>query len=103
MAKQTSERFYLAVKRNYEDIWRLVSEFTTRQEAEDQMTERRGWTGAFNYDNAELRVISTGEAKAEFGSDWHYKPLGSKAPAPATTTREKKAPARRKKRPADDD
>jgi len=79
MAKQVREHFYVAVKRNYEDVWRVVSEFTTRQEAEDHMAERRSWTGAFNYDNAELRVLSTGEAKAEFGATWVYKPIGSKA------------------------
>jgi len=68
MAKQVREHFYVAVKRNYEDVWRVV--ITTRQEAEDHMAERRSWTGAFNYDNAELRVLSTGEAKAEFGATW---------------------------------
>jgi hypothetical protein len=94
MPKQNPERFYVAVKRNYEDIWRMVSEFTTRQEAEDHMAERRSWTGAFNYDNAELRVISTGEAKAEFGANWVYKPIGSKAAVaeakPKTTRRVKR-------------
>jgi hypothetical protein len=95
MAKQAPEYFYVAVKRNYEAIWRFVSEFPTRQDAENHMAERRSWTGAFNYDNAELRVISTSEAKAEFGATWQYRPIGSKGSASAAAARERKVVARR--------
>jgi hypothetical protein len=103
MAKQAPEHFYLAVKRNYEETWRLVSQFVTRQEAESELAERRSWTGALNYDNAELRVISTAEAKAEFGADWAYRAPGAKNAAGVPVPREKKPPARRRKRNYDDD
>src|SRR5262249_24257679 len=75
-AKSTAEYFVVGVKRNYEKIWRFVSKHNTREEAEAEMAKRRGYTGAFNYDDAELRVVSRAEAKAEFGRKWEYKPIG---------------------------
>jgi hypothetical protein len=85
MAKKTEspEYFCVAVKRNYEDIWRMVSSFPTRDAAQADLDKRRGYTGVFNYDNAELRVISRAEAKKEFGKDWEYSAIGSNRPKPA--------------------
>ena len=82
MAKKsgTPEYFCVAVKRNYEEVWRFVSTHPTREEAEAELEKRRSYTGAFNYDNAELRVISRSEAKKEFGKDWEYAPIGSNRP-----------------------
>src|SRR5260221_6522281 len=97
MAKRKAEQaeyFCVAVKREYEPIWRVVSKHTTPDEAQAELDKRRGYTGAFNYDNAELRVISRSDAKKEFGADWEYKAIG-------TTGDEKPAPAKRK--PAKDD
>jgi hypothetical protein len=75
--KQKNGEYYcVAVRRNYESIWRVVSKHGTRDEAQDELNKRRGYTGIFNYDNAELRVLSRSEAKAEFGADWEYKPIG---------------------------
>jgi hypothetical protein len=81
MAKKSIQEYYcVAVRRNYEDVWRVVSKHTTRAEADAELENRRGFTGAFNYDNAELKVLSRSEAKKEFGSDWEYKPIGAKTP-----------------------
>jgi hypothetical protein len=78
MAKKKIEEYYcVCVQRDYESVWRVVSKHSTREEAEAELEKRRGYTGAFNYDNAELRVLSRSEAKKEFGSDWEYKPIGS--------------------------
>lgn len=74
---QTGEYYCVAVQRNYETIWRVVSKHNTREEAEAELEERRGYTGAFNYDNAQLRVISRSEAKKEFGKEWEYTPIGA--------------------------
>jgi hypothetical protein len=75
--KQKNAEYYcVAVRRNYESIWRVVSKHDTREEAQDELDKRRAYTGIFNYDNAELRVLSRTEAKAEFGADWEYKPIG---------------------------
>lgn len=74
--KAKAEYFCVAVKRNYEAVWRVVSKHTTREEAEAELESRRGYTGAFNYDNAELRVLSRSEAKQEFGDTWEYHPIG---------------------------
>jgi hypothetical protein len=75
--KKIEEYFCVCVRRNYESVWRVVSKHATREEAEAELEKRRGYTGAFNYDNAELRVLSRSEAKKEFGADWEYKPIGS--------------------------
>ena len=78
MAKaQRSEYYCVAVRRNYEETWRVVSKHDTNEEAQVELDKRRAYTGAFNYDNAELRVISRSEAKKEFGSDWEYAPIGA--------------------------
>jgi hypothetical protein len=80
---QRAEYFCVAVQRNYETVWRVVSKHNTREEAEAELQERRGYTGAFNYDNAELRVISRSEAKKEFGKEWEYAPIGAPKSKPA--------------------
>jgi hypothetical protein len=77
MAKKALTEYYVvAVRRHYEDIWRLVSKHATREEAQAELDERRAYTGSFNYDNADLRVLSRSEAKAEFGPKWEYVPIG---------------------------
>ncbi len=76
--KANAEYFCVAVRRNYEDIWRVVSKHDTQAEAQAELEKRQGYTGAFNYDNAELRVLSRSQAKQEFGAHWEYKPIGSK-------------------------
>ncbi len=75
--KAQSEYYCVGVRRNYEDIWRFVSKHETREEAQAELEKRRNYTGAFNYDNAELRVLSRSQAKAEFGASWEYKPIGA--------------------------
>jgi hypothetical protein len=80
---QTGEYFCVAVQRNYETMWRIVSKHRTREEAEAELETRRAYTGAFNYDNAELRVISRSEGKKEFGKDWEYTPIGAAKSKPA--------------------
>jgi hypothetical protein len=78
MAKKAASNYFcVCVKRDYESIWRVVSKHTTLEEAEAEVQKRREYTGAFNYDNAEFRILSRAEAKAEFGSDWEYKPIGA--------------------------
>ena len=79
MSKKSSlEYFCVCVKRDYEDTWRVVSKHNTQAEAQAELDKRRGYTGVFNYDNAELRVISRSQAKEEFGPRWEYKPIGTK-------------------------
>ncbi len=84
MAKRSakSEYYCVAVKRNYETEWRVITRHDTREQAEAEMEERRGYTGAFNYDNAELRVISRSEAKKEFGESWEFAPIGGNSAKP---------------------
>ncbi len=78
MAKKKIEDYFcVAVRRNYESVWRVVSKHTTREEAQAELEKRRAYTGAFNYDNAELRILSRTEGKKEFGADWEYKPIGT--------------------------
>ncbi len=78
MSKKGPVEYYcVGVRRNYEDIWRIVSKHDTREEAQAELEKRRMYTGAFNYDNAELRILSRSEAKKEFGPNWEYKPIGS--------------------------
>ena len=72
----TAEYYCVAVRRNYEKIWRFVSKHDSREQAQAALETRRGYTGVFNYDNAELKVFSRSEAKKEFGADWEYKPIG---------------------------
>jgi hypothetical protein len=74
---QRTEYFVVAVRRNYEETWRIVSKHDTNEDAQAEVEKRRGYTGAFNYDNAELRVISRSEAKKEFGASWEYAPIGA--------------------------
>lgn len=74
---QIAEYYCVAVQRNYEDVWRLVSKHDTLEAAQLDLEERRAYTGSFNYDNATLRVISRTQAKLEFGADWEYSPIGS--------------------------
>ncbi len=77
--KSDDAQYYcLAVRRNYEDVWRVIGKYDTRDQAEAALEEKRAYTGAFNYDNAELRVISRAEGKKEFGSSWEYHPIGQK-------------------------
>lgn len=78
MAKKTNAQYYcVCVRRDYESIWRVVSKHDTREEAQAELEKRRAFTGEFNYDNAELKVMSRAEAKAEFGTNWEYKPIGA--------------------------
>lgn len=87
--KQQADYYCVAVKRNYEDVWRLVSKHNTREEAEAEIEKLRGYTGAFNYDNAELRVVSRAEGKKEFGKSWEYTPIGGvRKPKPARVREE---------------
>jgi hypothetical protein len=81
---EPAEYYCVAVQRDYESVWRFVSKHTTREEAEQEVEKRRGYTGAFNYDNAQLRVISRSEAKKEFGSDWEYTPISKPKTKPNT-------------------
>ncbi len=74
--KSKKDYFVVAVRRDYEPIWRVVSKFDTREEAQADLDNRRSFTGVFNYDNAELRVLSRAQAKKEFGADWEYKAIG---------------------------
>lgn len=88
MAKQAStkprtrkaqpEYFCVCVRRNYEDVWRAVSKHETRDEAQAELERRRGFTGVFNYDNADLQVMSRTEAQSVFGAGWDYKPIGTR-------------------------
>jgi hypothetical protein len=73
--RKKAEYYCVGVRRNYEPTWRMVSKHTTRDEAQAQLDKMRGFTGNFNYDNADLRVVSRVEAKAEFGAQWEYKPI----------------------------
>lgn len=77
MAKKAEAQYFcVCVRRDYESVWRVVSKHATREEAQAELDKRRSFKGAFNYDNAELRVLSRAEAKAEFGANWEYKPIG---------------------------
>ncbi len=88
--RQQVEYFCVAVRRNYETIWRMVSKHDTEAAAQADLDERRGYTGSFNYDNAELRVISRAEAKKEFGPKWEYIAIGT--PPKVRATRARKTP-----------
>jgi len=92
MAKgRTSKQYFcLAVRRHYETVWRVIAKYDTVEEAQAALEERRTYTGAFNYDNADLRVISREEAKQEFGAKWEYHAIGEK-PEP-TADKPKRAP-----------
>ncbi len=80
---KSSEYFCVAVQRNYEPQWRVISKHNTREEAQAEIENRRSYTGAFNYDNAEFRIISRAEAKKEFGKKWEYTPIGGHQPKAA--------------------
>lgn len=85
--------FCLAVRRNYEPIWRILGRFETAELAQAELDQRRAYTGAFNYDNAELRVMTRAEAKAEFGADWEYHTIGEALPPPRAKRVSKKVVA----------
>lgn len=87
MSKKSTvtEYYVVAVQRNYETVWRVVSKHDTLEAAEAELEERRSYTGAFNYDNAQLRVLSRAEAKKEFGKDWEYAPIGAPKPKPKSS------------------
>jgi hypothetical protein len=72
-----SEYYCVAVQRNYEPQWRIISKHNTPEEAQAEIDARRSYTGAFNYDNAEFRIISRAEGKKEFGKKWEYAPIGA--------------------------
>ena len=74
--KGQSDYYCVAVCRHYESVWRFVSKHATRESAQLDLDERRAYTGVFNYDNADLRILSRQEAKQEFGARWEYKPIG---------------------------
>ncbi len=87
--------FCLAVRRHYEENWRIIDKFDTLDQAQVALDERRSYEGVFNYDNAELRIFSREEGKLEFGPRWEYRPIGTQpTPAPA------KKPAAKPRRPA---
>ena len=75
--KSRADYYCVWVRRNYETVWRAVSKHDNREQAEAELERRRSFTGAFNYDNAELRILSRNEARKEFGKEWDYKPIGS--------------------------
>ncbi len=78
----TKKTYYcLAVRRTYEDVWRIIDKFDSEIDAQAALQKRRDYKGVFNYDNAELRVISREQGKVEFGAKWEYHPIGE-APAP---------------------
>lgn len=79
---QRAEYFVVAVQRNYEENWRFVSKHATEEEAQIELDKLRSFTGPFNYDNAQLRIISRSEAKKEFGKSWEYVPIGGHKPKP---------------------
>jgi hypothetical protein len=74
---KSAEYYCVAVRRHYETIWRFISKHDTSEQAQNELEERRSYTGAFNYDNADLRVISRSEAKKEFGPKWEYTLIGA--------------------------
>lgn len=76
--KQQPEYYCVCVRRNYENVWRAVSKHDTREEAQTELERRRSFTGVFNYDNADLQVMSRTEAQGVFGKGWEYKPIGAR-------------------------
>lgn len=98
------EYFCVMVKRNYEDVWRVVGKYETREEAEEAVQVKRAYTGVFNYDNAELQVISRTEGKKKFGANWEYTPIGEKPTLHPTAAKSKKSTrATRSKVTSDED
>jgi hypothetical protein len=92
MAKKSAPEYYcLAVRRNYEEVWRFIGKYDTPDQAQAALDEKRAYVGAFNYDNAELRVVSRSEAKKEFGSDWEYRRIGEKPPVETKSRKSAKA------------
>lgn len=84
--------YYLAVKRNYEDVWRVIGKYDSQDQAQTVLDEKRAYSGSFNYDNAELKVLSDAEAKKLFGSEWVYHKIGEHPPAPAKAKRAARKP-----------
>ena len=74
--------FCVCVRRNYEKVFRVVSKHATRDEAQAEIERRRSFTGPFNYDNAELWILSRAEAKKEFGKEWEFQPIGNAKSTP---------------------
>ena len=77
-AKVSAQYYCVCVRRHYEEVWRVVSRHKTSEEAQAELEQRRSYTGVFNYDNADLRVISRSQAKEEFGKKWEYMPIEKK-------------------------
>jgi hypothetical protein len=75
--RSKAEYYCVGVRRDYEPVWRMVSKHATQGEAQAQLDKMRAYTGIFNYDNADLRILSRVEAKVEFGAQWEYKPIGN--------------------------
>ncbi len=90
MAKR-AEYYCVAVRRNYEEIWRVVSQHKTREEAQALLDEKRAYVGVFNYNNAELRIVSRSEAKVEFGKSWEYVAIGARPTAKSTASAKAKS------------
>ncbi|MBX3064547.1 MAG: hypothetical protein U0528_17280 [Anaerolineae bacterium] len=92
-SKRESQQDYfcIMVKRNYEDVWRVVGKYDTREEAEQALQEKRAYTGVFNYDNADLQVISRAEGKKRFGANWEYHPIGEKPAVSHSVSKAKKS------------
>ena len=92
--KKTTEpqHYYVAVKRNYEDVWRVIGKYDTLEQAEVVIAEKRAYVGSFNYDNAELKVLSYADAKKQFGAEWVYHPIGEKPSAPVKAKRAARKP-----------
>jgi hypothetical protein len=76
------EYFCLAVRREYETVWRVIGKYETPEQAETALNEKRAYEGSFNYNNAELKVMSRTEAKQQFGATWEYHPIGTKPGTP---------------------
>lgn len=91
------EYYCLAVKREYESVWRVIGKYDTEEQAETALEEKRAYEGSFNYHNAELKVLSRTQAKQQFGATWEYHPIGTKPGTPVAK------PKRVVKSNADDD
>jgi hypothetical protein len=78
-AKNKADEYYcVAVQRDYESQWRIITKHNTPEEAQAEIDARRAYTGAFNYDNATFRIISRSQGKKEFGKKWEYTPIGAR-------------------------
>ncbi|MEP7286234.1 MAG: hypothetical protein ABI947_10755 [Chloroflexota bacterium] len=91
VAKSKVQYYCVAVRRNYETMWRVIGKYDTQEAAQAALDEKRAYAGSFNYDNAELRILSRAEAKQEFGAAWEYHPIGEKPPVERTPRKTSKA------------